>query len=130
MAESQNQHIMRGLYAAYASRDPAALLGPLAEDFEIYQSELLPWGGRYKGHDGMMEFVKGITTHIDSVVDVEEMIEAGDHVIVLGRSTGKIKATGEDYSVRLVDVCELKDGKIKSIEIYLDMPAFLEKLPP
>lgn len=129
MAASQNQEIMRGLYAAYASRDPDALLGSLAEDFEIYQSELLPWGGRYKGRDGMMEFVKGITTHIDSVVDVEEMVEAGDHVIVLGRSTGKIKATGEDYSVRLVDVCELKDGKIKSIEIYLDMPAFLEKFP-
>lgn len=129
MAESPNREIMRGIYAAYASRDANALLGPLAEDFEIYQSELLPWGGRYKGHDGMMEFVKGITTHIDSVVDVEEMIEAGDHMIVLGRSTGKIKATGEDYSVRLVDVCVLKDGKVKSIEIYLDMPAFLEKFP-
>jgi len=129
MAASQNQEIMRVHVFAYASRDPDALLGSLAEDFEIYQSELLPWGGRYKGRDGMMEFVKGITTHIDSVVDVEEMFEAGDHVIVLGRSTGKIKATGEDYSVRLVDVCELKDGKIKSIEIYLDMPAFLEKFP-
>jgi hypothetical protein len=31
----------------------------------------------------MVELLGRITSHVDSVVDVEEIIEAGDHVVVL-----------------------------------------------
>ncbi len=125
----QNLETVRALYDAYSSRDVEALLGTLHDDeFEIYQSESLPWGGTYKGRDGMMEFVKNITTHIDSVVVVEELFEAGDHVIMIGRSRGTIKATGEPFEVRLVDVCRLRDGKLVSVDIFLDTPAILEAL--
>ena len=124
----QNLDTIRALYEAYASRDVEGLLALLDDEFEVRQSELLPWGGSYKGPDGMIEFIKNITSHIDSIVVVEEMVEAGDHVIVLGRSRGTIKSTGEEYEVRLVDVCRLREGKLLSLHIYLDMPAILEKL--
>jgi ketosteroid isomerase-like protein len=125
---SQNVQLIEGVYEAYASRDVEGLLGSLHEDFEIRASEPLPWGGSFKGKDGMMEFIGRISSHVQSRVDVDELVEAGDHVIAIGWSAGKVTATGEEYSVRLIDVCELRDGKILSIHIYLDTPAMLEKL--
>lgn len=125
---AQNVEIIERVYDAYASRDVEGLLASLHEDFEIRASEPLPWGGSFKGRDGMMEFIKRISTHVESVVEVDEMVEAGDHVIAIGRSAGKVNATGEPYAVRLIDVCELRDGRILSIHIYLDTPAMLEAL--
>jgi ketosteroid isomerase-like protein len=124
----QKMETVQGVYDAYAARDVDGLLAPLDDDFEIGQSELLPWGGRYKGRDGMMEFIKSITTYVDAVVVVEEMFEAGDHVIVIGRARGTVKSNGRQYDVRLVDVCQMRDGKLLSIDIYIDTPATLEAL--
>lgn len=124
----QNLETVRALYAAYETRDVEGLLAPLHDDFEVYQSELLPWGGTYKGRDGMMEFIQSITSHIDSIVVVEELVEAGDHVIMVGRSRGTIKATGQPYEVRLVDVVRLREGKVVRLDIYLDTPAVLEAM--
>jgi ketosteroid isomerase-like protein len=103
-------------------------MAPLADDVEVYASEALPWGGTYNGRDGMMQFIQAITSHIDSVVVVEEMIEAGDHVIMVGRSKGTIKSSDEPYEVRLVDVVALRDGKIRKLHIFLDTPPVLEAL--
>lgn len=124
----QNMETVRGVYDAYETRDVDGLLASLDDEFEISQSDLLPWGGRYKGRDGMMEFIKSITTYVDSVVVVEEMFEAGDTVIVIGRSRGTVKSSGREYEVRLVDVCRLREGKLLSIDIYIDTPATLEAL--
>ena len=124
----QNIETVQRVYDAYAARDVDALLASLDDDFEVYQSDQLPWGGRYKGRDGMMEFIKAITTYVDSIVVAEEMFQAGNHVIVIGRSRGTVKSSGRDYEVRLVDVFELRDGKILSLDIYIDTPATLEAL--
>jgi ketosteroid isomerase-like protein len=124
----QNLETVRALYAAYEARDVEGLLASLDDEFEVYQSELLPWGGTYKGPDGMIEFIKNITSHIDSIVVVEELVEAGDHVIMVGRSRGTITATGQPYEVRLVDVVRLREGKVLRLDIYLDTPAVLEAM--
>ena len=124
----QNMETVRALYAAYESRDVEGLLAPLADDVEIYQSELLPWGGTYKGREGMMAFIQAITSHIDSIVVVEELIEAGNDVIMVGRSRGTVQANGEAYEVRLVDRIRLREGKITRLEIFLDTPAVLEAM--
>ncbi len=58
----------------------------------------------------------------------EEVFDAGDFVIVIGRSSGTVNATGEPYDVRLVDASELRDRKLVGLDIYLDTPAIQEKL--
>jgi ketosteroid isomerase-like protein len=127
-AQQQNLETVKRVYDAYATRDVDGLLAPLHDDFEISQTDELPWGGRYKGRDGMMEYVKNITTIVESTLVVEEMFEAGDHVIVIGRATGTVKSSGKQYDVRLVDVCQVREGKVLSINIYIDTPATLEAL--
>jgi ketosteroid isomerase-like protein len=124
----QNLEAVRSVYDAYAKKDPEAILAPLDDEFEFRQSELVPWGGSYRGRAGMMEFLGEITAHVDSVVDVEEVVEAGDHVVVLGRSRGTVKASGRPFDVRAVHVWKLRDGKPLSLDVYLDTPAMVEAL--
>ena len=124
----QNLETVRAVYKAYETRDVEGLLGLLDDEFEVYHSELLPWGGRYKGRDGMMQYIMGIAGYVESGVAVEELYSAGDDVIMVGRSHGTVKSTGEPYEVRLVDVIRVRDGKLQSLDIYTDTPAFLEAL--
>lgn len=76
----QNVEIIQRIYDAYESQNVDELLAPLHEDFEIRASDELPWGGSFKGTDGMMEFIQKISSHVQSIVDVDELVEAGNHV--------------------------------------------------
>lgn len=124
----QNLEAVLSVYDAYAKKDPEAILAPLDDEFEFRQSELVPWGGSYRGRDGFMEFLGKITTHVDSVVEVEEVVEAGDHVVVIGRSKGTVKRSSRPFDVRAVHVWRLGEGKPLSLDVYLDTPAMLEAL--
>jgi hypothetical protein len=124
----QNLDVVRPIYDAYAKKDLEAILAPLDDEFEFRQSQLVPWGGSYRGREGFMEFLGKITTHVDSAVEIEETIEAGDHVVVIGRSRGTVKATSRPFDVRAVHVWNLRAGKPLSLDVYLDTPAMLEAL--
>jgi ketosteroid isomerase-like protein len=127
-ATQQNLAAVRIAYDAYASKELEALLALLDDDFEFRQSELVPWGGSYRGGEGMIEFLGRITTYVDSVVDPEEFVEAEDHVVVIGRSHGTVKATGRPFDVRAVHVWQLHDARLLRLEVYLDTPAMVEAL--
>ncbi|MYS92942.1 MULTISPECIES: nuclear transport factor 2 family protein [Streptomyces] len=116
------------MYDAFARKDIDAVFDALSADVEIYQSELVPWGGNYRGHDGAQEFFGRLLGNIESAVTADEMIEAGDHVIQIGHSRGHVKATGVRFDVRDVHVWTLRDGKVVRFEAYLDTPAMLAVL--
>lgn len=63
----QDRELVQSVYDAYANRDVDGLLGTLHDDFEMPATKELPWGGHFKGRDGMMEFVKKISSHVASV---------------------------------------------------------------
>jgi ketosteroid isomerase-like protein len=127
-ATQQNLAAVRSAYDAYASKELEALLALLDDDFEFRQSELVPWGGSYRGREGMIEFLGKITTHVDSVVEPEEFVEAEDCVVVIGRSRGTVKAGGRPFDVRAVHIWQIRDGRLLRLEAYLDTPAMTDAL--
>jgi uncharacterized protein len=60
--------VVREIYDAFARRDGASILGRLHADVEFHQTELLPWGGRFRGHDGVREFFERLRNAIESAV--------------------------------------------------------------
>ena len=124
----QNLETLRSAYDAYANKDLESFLGLLDDEFEFRQSELVPWGGRYRRREGMIEFLGKIAAHVDSVVEVEEMVEAGEHAVVIGRSRGTVKSSGRPFDVRAVHVWKLRNGMLSSLDVYLDTPAMVEAL--
>ncbi len=111
------------VYAAYARRDVAAVFALLHADVEIRQTELVPWGGHYRGHEGAREFFGRLVAAADSTLSVERLIDAGDHVAAVGRTRGHIRASGAAFDAAVVHVWSERDGRLARLEVYIDVPA-------
>jgi ketosteroid isomerase-like protein len=81
--------IVEALYEAFRRRDLTTIFGLLSPDVEIVQSDQLPWGGCYHGHEGARRFFAQLGSHIDSTVAIDRMIDSGDHVAATIRRCSK-----------------------------------------
>ncbi len=123
-----NVDAVRRGYEAFRRRDMEAILDVFDPDVEIYQSFEIPWGGRYKGHDQARQFFEREIHAIESRVEIERVIDSGDHVAAAGRSHGVIRATGREFDVAVVHLWTLRSGRVVRFEVYLDNPAMLDAL--
>src|SRR6516225_4171517 len=108
------------LYKAQQNRDICSILMQMAENVEIIQSTELPWGGHYTGHDGVRKFLSTLTEHIDSQVEVERMIDAGDKIAVVGRTIGKARKTKLEFDIPIVHIWTMCEGQVICFEPYID----------
>ena len=53
---SDQTQVVRDLYAAFERRDVGAVLRAFDSDIEMFQTEVLPWGGTYRGTIGAASF--------------------------------------------------------------------------
>jgi uncharacterized protein len=125
---SEKTELVAGFYRALAERDLDTALAMIDPSIRVRQTDELPWGGEYEGLDGYADFFGKLLGAITSKVEVEEIFEAGDHVVEIGRTRGTVNATGAAFDVREVHVWELRDGKAVSFHAYIDTPTMLATL--
>ena len=125
---TENEEMVRKVYDGYARRDVAAALADFSPDVEFVQTDLLPWGGSYRGMDGAQASLGKLLAHVDSRVEIEEVITAGDHVVVIGRTRGTVRETGASFDVRAVHVWTVASARIRRFEAYIDTPGMLAAL--
>src|SRR5215467_270207 len=113
MAKS-NVEIIQSLYAAFLKRDLMTILAGVDQAIEVRQSELLPWGGTYTGLMGLKEFFSKLLENVDSKVEFDRWIEAGDTVVAMGHTRGKVLANGNEFDIVVAHVWKMKDGKAVS----------------
>ncbi len=90
-----------------------------------------PTPGVYHGHDGVVEYIEGISSHWDEYeLAPDEFSEsgAGDHVMVLGSVRGKLKGNPDPIELRFAHVLEIEDGKIVRLKVCLDRDAAKDAL--
>jgi ketosteroid isomerase-like protein len=126
--ERQSVEIIAELYAALARRDLPAVLELTDPEISVWQTELLPWGGEYYGFEGVQQFFGELFRLIDSQLAVEEFVDAGDRVIVIGWTRGQVRATGATFNIRAVHVWTVKGGRAVRFEPSVDTPKMLEAL--
>src|SRR5262249_42869224 len=119
---------VQDIYDAYERRDLVSVFQLLSKDVEFLQSTELPWGGHYTGHDGARQFMAALREHVDSLVVLERLIDAGDHVVAVGRTVGKACATKLEFDVPVVHVWTLQDGQVSRFEAYIDNATMLAAL--
>ncbi|HEX3821426.1 MAG TPA: nuclear transport factor 2 family protein [Candidatus Sulfotelmatobacter sp.] len=123
-----NINLVKSLYEAVARRDQAAVIALVDPMIEVRQSDLLPWGGSYQGLGGLQNFFTKLLSNVDSQLDLNQYIDAGDDVVMVGRTHGKTKAKGTPFDVTAVHVWTVRNGKIAGFHPYVDTPAMLEVL--
>lgn len=124
----ENKQIVCEFYEAANNRDALALSELIDEQIEIYQSELLPWGGRFQGHPGFMAYAFKMLQNIESKAKLEEVIEAGDRVVARGLTEGQVKSNEKTFEIRFVHVWTIKNRKLWRFEVYVDTPEMLRML--
>jgi len=112
--------IVRCIYDALEDGDTRAPANYFREDVDAYVSEFLPWGGVMKGLDAFTECFLTMIRYIRVAFEPAELIDAGDHVIAIGRSVGIVHKTGQTFSVRTVQVWKVEGSKVASVAYYHD----------
>jgi ketosteroid isomerase-like protein len=127
MAQS-NVEAIQALYRAFLKRELMTILSLVDSGIEIRLTDQLPWGGTYKGLGGLKDFFGKLLENLDSKVEFTEWIEAGESVVAIGRSHGKVLANGNEFDIAVVHVWHLRDGKAVKFEPYIDTAAMLKAL--
>ena len=125
---TDNVDQLRNGYEAFKRRDMPVIFNLFDDEIVFYQSELLPWGGKYHGLQGVKEFFAKLLHHIDSQVDPQQFVEAGDSVVVIARLHGRVRVNNKPFDLSAVHVWTFRNGKAVRFEVYIDTPQMLQAL--
>ena len=117
----ENVAVVRSAYDAFRRGNVQMIFHLLHAEIEIYQSEGVPWGGTYKGHQEIASFIEKLTETIESRVEPDQYIEdEAGHVVAVGHTRGRVRATGREFDVPAVHVWTIREGKAVKFEAYID----------
>jgi uncharacterized protein len=126
-----NLEIVRRSYEAFERGDLDAVLADLDPEIEWHQAQGLPHGGLYRGRD---EVRRNVFEPLDAEWWSEfsalpdEILYAGDELVVLGRYRGTAKGTGKRLDVPFVHVWTLRDERATRFRQFLDTAGWIEAL--
>ncbi|MGA9768018.1 MAG: nuclear transport factor 2 family protein [Blastocatellia bacterium] len=123
MNEQENTHLVQKFYQSMKAGDIQSLLNSLARDvqWKLPEMENVPFAGKWQGREGVEQFF-GKVSEVQDVVEFEpeEYIAQGNKIVVLGRFTMRIKATGRNVSSIWAHVWEVENGQITRFYEYVD----------
>ncbi|MEO8361357.1 MAG: nuclear transport factor 2 family protein [Vicinamibacteria bacterium] len=115
---------IQAAYAAFGRNDPSVLFGLMDPAMSWNEAEGTPLADRnpYVGAQAIGEGVFGrLLGAIDNfTVAPTTFIDGGDHVVVLGRYGGTMKAGGARLDSPFCHVFRLRDGKLVTFQQYTD----------
>ena len=119
---AENLAVVRGIYDAFAVGDVPAVLGAMAPDIVWNEAEDFPYSDRnpYVGPQAILEGVfMRIGAEWDGFgVNVEELLDAGDTIVAIGRYSGTFNTTGKSQNPQFVHVWRVTDGKAARFQQY------------
>lgn len=120
----ENVALIQGLYDAFATGDVANVLGRMSPDIVWNEAENFPYadGNPYVGPEAIAGgvFVRCATEWDGFGVEIEEILDAGETVVALGRYVGTYKATGTPMRTQMAHVWRIADGKVVRFQQYAD----------
>jgi ketosteroid isomerase-like protein len=118
-----NVDLVRGGFEAFNRRDREASEAVLHPDVEWDLTGVDAPGLEtvYRGHAGVREFWRTWFSELDNVrFEVDELIDAGDRVLVAMRWVGRGHLSGAQPEQHVFNVYTLRDGLIVRIQSFVD----------
>ncbi len=120
----QNADLVKSLYAAFGKGDVPTVLGAMDPAIEWNEAENFPYADKnpYVGPQAVLE---GVFMRLGGEWDgfgvaVEEVLDAGDTVVALGRYGGAYRKTGTSIHAQFAHVWRLRGGKVVRFQQYTD----------
>ena len=125
---SKNTDAIESAYKAFVSDDVQAIIAMIDEGAEWVVPESLPQGGSFRGPDDVSRFFQRVASIWETLhLDIDRLLDAGDHVVGIGRASGKLRE-GREAGYRFAHVFEMKDGRISGYQEYADPDETLRSL--
>jgi len=119
-----NVALVRSIYDGFAAGDVGAVLGAMSPDIVWNEAEnfLYADGNPYVGPQAIAEgvFARCIGEWDGFAASVDEILDAGDTIVALGRYHGASKATGIAMNAQFAHVWRIADGKAAAFQQYTD----------
>jgi uncharacterized protein len=132
-ASEKNVAIVQAMYAEFARRDIAAILGRLADDV-VWAEPDNPWNpaaGTRRGHAGFLEWARvGSASEEILSLDVHQIIADTDRVIVVGHTRCRVRITGKTYDTDFIHLVTLHNGRVSRFQEFFDTYAAAEAFRP
>lgn len=120
--------VLQGMYTAevqyLAAGGPGkASFAPLAPffapDVELHQADTLPYGGIWRGHDGMERFFLAMSKTWESFEMVDqEFLSTSATAVVLTHVHARARATGQELRFPILQTIRVHDGKIAEVRPF------------
>ena len=112
--------LVRRAYDALTRGDVPGVVDCLADDAECVLSDETPYGGVWRGPDGIARGIRDIAAHYEElVIEVSEVVGDGDTVVVLGHIHGRALGGGNLWQP-FAHVVRVRDGRIRHMTAYAD----------
>lgn len=129
--------VLTGMYAAEAKYLAAGgpgeasfdLLAPFfAPHVELHQADALPYGGIWRGHDGMTQFFLRMGQIWESFDMVDQkFLATGETAVVLTQVRARARATGRELSFPILQAIKTENGRITEVRpFYWDTRAIAD----
>jgi uncharacterized protein len=118
----RNVEIIQELYRCFRERDDEGFRRICADDVEWIQNVGFPHGAVRVGADAVIEEVfRGNRSEWDGFAyHIEQMLDAGASVVVIGRYEGRHHVTQKPMQATAAHVYDLKDGKVSRFRMFAD----------
>jgi uncharacterized protein len=127
-----NLDAVKAIYEAFATGNIPTVLDTLSPEIAWTEAEGFPYAGTYHGQSAVLSGVfMRLGTEWDGFGAVpDEFIDAGDTVVVLGKYSGKYKATGKSMQANFAHVWKMQNGKAARFTQYVDTLVVHRALQP
>ncbi len=127
---SEAVEIVRRLYAALEASDRIAYRNLTHRDVHWEFMAGYPHGGTRVGWDAIIAetFTPLMEEFSEWHVEVEEILEAGEAVVGLGRYRGRVRKSGVEVTTPFAHIFRLREGKITRVQQFTDTVLFARAL--
>ena len=134
MADDPTRDLLERMYAAeleyLAAGGPGAasfdILAPyFAADVVLHQADALPYGGTWRGHDGMERFMIAMRDTWSAFAMVEqEFLATGASAVVLTHVRARARESGQELAFPILQTLRIAGGRIAEVRpFYWDTAA-------
>ncbi len=122
----ENVELVRRVYEA-ARNDPDAAYASLHPEVEFHTYVESPAAGVYRGRDAVRKYNDDLFEQFESVrVEVEELVDAGERVVVVSTQHAVPKGGHQEINVRMTEVWTIRDDLLAERHSYSTRAEALE----
>ena len=108
------------------------LLAIIDDDIDFRLMGTSPFSRHIRGKEGYLEIIGEVGSYLDGFIKltIDEIIPAGDWVIVRANGHAVMKSTGADYDNQYCMMWQLKDGMVIKVREYTCTKMVMEHFFP